>query len=211
MKKSVQFLGGLAAVLMASKDALAHHPLNGGVPGNVTEGLVSGLAHPVIGIDHLAFILLAGLATAFIARSGAGILALVAGTIVGCGAYLATVTLPASEFLVALSVLILGVLVMSGKRLSDAVAVAGLFFAALFHGFAYGGGIFGAETTPLVAYLIGFVAVQALIMVAAQFIARQVGAMTREQTMGLRLSGAMLGGIGLTFILEHVEAFAFAM
>ena len=35
--------------------ALAHHPFGGETPRTIAEGLLSGLGHPVIGLDHLAF------------------------------------------------------------------------------------------------------------------------------------------------------------
>ena len=41
--------------------ALAHHPLDGRLPANLFEGLLSGFGHPVIGLDHLAFVLASGL------------------------------------------------------------------------------------------------------------------------------------------------------
>ena len=38
--------------------------MDGETPTTLYEGLVSGLAHPVIGLDHLAFIVAAGLIAA---------------------------------------------------------------------------------------------------------------------------------------------------
>ncbi len=40
----------------------AHHVMGGRMPATFAEGLLSGLGHPVIGIDHLAFIVAVGLA-----------------------------------------------------------------------------------------------------------------------------------------------------
>ena len=53
---------GLFAITPA---ALAHHPLGGRLPANLLEGLMSGLAHPIIGIDHFVFVMAAGLLAAF--------------------------------------------------------------------------------------------------------------------------------------------------
>ncbi len=58
------FRRGLAALvqlatlaLLAPATAFAHHGMDGETPATLTQGLVSGLAHPVIGLDHLAFVL----------------------------------------------------------------------------------------------------------------------------------------------------------
>ncbi|NJN32344.1 MAG: hypothetical protein HC824_19395, partial [Synechococcales cyanobacterium RM1_1_8] len=34
-----------------AQPALAHHPLGGRLPTNAFEGLMSGLAHPILGLD----------------------------------------------------------------------------------------------------------------------------------------------------------------
>ena len=52
------------SLLVVASPAAAHHPLGGGVPSNFFEGFLSGLAHPVIGFDHLAFIVAIGLVAA---------------------------------------------------------------------------------------------------------------------------------------------------
>ena len=41
--------------------AFAHHPMGGATPSTFTEGLLSGLGHPIIGLDHLAFVIGVGL------------------------------------------------------------------------------------------------------------------------------------------------------
>jgi hypothetical protein len=53
----------LGAMLLATP-ASAHHAMGGATPSNLWEGLLSGLAHPVIGLDHLAFVIAAGLIAA---------------------------------------------------------------------------------------------------------------------------------------------------
>src|SRR5438552_688041 len=45
----------LLAVLAATP-AFAHHVMGGRTPATFMEGLLSGLAHPLIGPDHLAFL-----------------------------------------------------------------------------------------------------------------------------------------------------------
>src|SRR5262249_57584778 len=47
---------------LATVPAFAHHMMGGRTPSTFMEGLLSGLGHPVIGLDHLAFLLAVGVA-----------------------------------------------------------------------------------------------------------------------------------------------------
>ena len=53
-----------AMILTTTSAALAHHPLGGMTPTSFTEGFLSGIGHPVIGFDHLAFVIAVGLIAA---------------------------------------------------------------------------------------------------------------------------------------------------
>ena len=86
----------LAAVFLSSP-AFAHHAMGGEVPQTLFQGLLSGLAHPVIGIDHLAFIVLVGIAAAASGRVLAAPLAFIAATLAGTAIHLAGVGLPLAE------------------------------------------------------------------------------------------------------------------
>ena len=77
--------------------------------------------------------------------------------------------------------------------------------AGLYHGSAYAGAIVGAETTPLLAYLIGFGLVQFAIMVAAGWAASRARAHVDRAALEPRLAGAVVAGVGLTFLVEHAE------
>ncbi len=48
------------AVLLLAEPALAHHVMGGRMPANFGEGFLSGLGHPVIGIDHFAAVVAVG-------------------------------------------------------------------------------------------------------------------------------------------------------
>ena len=49
------------SLLVVASPASAHHPMGGKMPSTFFEGFLSGLAHPLIGVDHLAFIVAVGL------------------------------------------------------------------------------------------------------------------------------------------------------
>ena len=52
----------LAGLLATVGTASAHHVIGGGLPSTFSQGLLSGLGHPVIGPDHLAFLIAVGIA-----------------------------------------------------------------------------------------------------------------------------------------------------
>ena len=54
----------LALVTIAANPAMAHHPLNGLPMETFAHGILSGIGHPVLGFDHLFFILAAGILAA---------------------------------------------------------------------------------------------------------------------------------------------------
>jgi urease accessory protein len=152
--------------LLAAGPALAHHPMGGATPSTMTEGLLSGLGHPIIGIDHLAFLAVVAL-LAFKLSGAARWLApaaFVGGTLGGALLHLRAVDLPMAELLVALTVVVGGITVLYSLRAKPAFNGAGLSLllaiAGVFHGYAYGESIIGAEATPLLSYLIGFSLVQ---------------------------------------------------
>ncbi|MEO1205240.1 MAG: HupE/UreJ family protein [Pseudomonadota bacterium] len=199
------------AVVAAAVPAFAHHPMGGELPSTFISGLLSGIGHPVIGFDHLAFIIAVGLASAFMANRFIMPAIFVAATMVGCVLYsVGGIQLPMTEFAIAASVLVIGGLVMSGREIAP--AVFGMLFAVagLFHGSAYAGEILGAEATPLAAYLMGFSLVQYAIAAVAIVVVREVWNATSSIAMQPRLAGAVVAGVGATFLIENMESVLFA-
>jgi urease accessory protein len=82
--------------------------------------------------------------------------------------------------------------------------------SGLFHGHAYGEAIFGAETTALTAYLVGFTIIQLAISGAAFFGAQKVlkGDFVNISP-NLRSAGFVLCGIGATFLASNISSLIF--
>lgn len=159
--------GAAGLLLVASSPVFAHHAMGGATPQTFSQGLLSGLAHPVIGLDHFAFLVVAMLLACMLKGAARYVapLAFVGATIGGTVLHLGAANIPMSEALVALSVVIGGVLVLS-RRYPGAFALSAIFaVSGVLHGYAYGESIVGAETTPLLAYLIGFAAIQYALIV----------------------------------------------
>lgn len=201
---------GLFCSLWASQ-TLAHHAMGGGTPATVGDGLLSGLAHPVIGIDHFAFLVAMGIAAAFTSRPRLAPLAFVFATVAGCLLFVAGLELPGVEIAVAASVVVVGAMVVSGRRYQGNVLLVLFGAAGIFHGMAYGGAIIGAESTPLFAYLAGFAGVQVVLALAAGSFARRFAGSESVAALHPRLAGAVATGVGVAILIENLEGVLFAV
>jgi urease accessory protein len=195
---------GLLAVpfCLAAAPAFAHHLMGGKTPSTVTEGLLSGLGHPVIGPDHLAFLLALGIAVGVGGLNLALPALFLAAMAVGVVVHVNGIGLPAPELIVAASVLFAGILIAAGRALPVAAWAALFAVAGLFHGYAFGESIFGAETSPLGAYLAGLVISQSILTIGTALVARRLGA--GVSGLAPRLIGAAIVGVGLTTLVLQV-------
>lgn len=155
-----------------SSTAAAHHPNAYRTPDSLAEGLLSGLGHPVIDVEHLLFIVGIGLLAYFVRRPLLVPLLFIASTLLGTFIHLQAVLLPMPEVLVATSVLLLGTLLVSNWH--KQVAALGLALGGVLHGYAYAESIIGAEMTPLVAYLAGFSLIQIGLCAAMIYLCHQL-------------------------------------
>ena len=196
--------------IFTSTVALAHHPLNGATPSTFNEGLLSGIFHPIIGLDHLAFVIAVGVVAVLLGSRFLLPLAFVVATLGGTALHLYSVSLIGVELFIGLSLLTLGLIISLAKQYSLKFFIMLVPFFGLFHGFAYGEAIFGAESTPLVAYLFGFGVIQYLLSVAAGVVVVTIFGKSSSWRMNLpaRLVGAMVLGAGVLLVGEHILEFA---
>lgn len=174
----------VAAVVVAAAPALAH---TGGAAG---AGFGHGVAHPLFGLDHLLAMLAVGL---WAGQSGgrarwtvpaAFVAMMLAGGVLG----MAGVGLPAVEPLVAASVLVLGLLILTARRLPPLAGAAVVGAFALFHGHAHGAELPAAALPAL--YAAGFVAATAALHAAG------LGAATLLRGLAVRAAGAGIAVVG---------------
>ncbi len=200
---------GLAATLLlaGANAAAAHHPMGGVTPTTFIEGFLSGIGHPVIGIDHLAFIIAIGIAAAFVS-GGVGIIAgFIAASSLGVLAHVIELNVPLVETLVAASVIVAGAALAIGFTSARGVWLAIAIVAGLFHGYAFGETVVGAERTVIGAYLIGLAIIQAAIAVLAMIVSRRFLVTADRSTVGLRAAGGALAMLGLfLLVVGLVEA-----
>jgi urease accessory protein len=198
----------LGAAAVASP-ALAHHPIGGDTPASFADGVLSGIGHPMLGLDHFAFIVAMGVASAAMGLAFRAPLAFLAASMAGVMVAYLGATLPMLEPVVAGSALLIGAALVMGQRLPATGALGFFALAGLFHGNAYGGAIVGAEATPLLAYLLGLFATQYAIAVAAGLGITRLAGAADAAALPARLTGAAVAGIGFTFVFEMAEGALF--
>lgn len=190
-----------AAAMLAAEPALAHHVMDGRMPVTFGQGLLSGLGHPVIGLDHLAALVGAGLVAARMRRGLALPVLFVIAMAAGVAGHLARFDAPSIEVWVALSVVALGAAAVAGSRVPAGFAALLFAAAGAVNGYALGESIVGAEPTPLAAYVVGLVAVQAAIATGVALAARAFLRRTPEPAArGLRFAGGAVALVGVAVL-----------
>ena len=181
--------------------AHAHHAMDNALPSTALQGLLSGLAHPVIGLDHLFFVLAIGATCFYFGQRAGAIAGFLAAALAGTVLHLYSANLPYAEAWVALSLVVLGVLLAVAAPVLRSRAMPAFFaLAGIAHGYAYGEAIVGAEQTPLFAYLAGYTLAQLLVVFAGYAVARYAAA-RRPSTTGVRVAGGVLSIAGAAFLV----------
>ncbi len=206
--RSFHFPALVGALIAAPGLAWAHHPMGGLAPETLRQGLASGLAHPVIGLDHLAFVLAAGVLAATL-RGPAGTVALLA--FLACGAagsllHLADIGLGPVEAVVAASALAAGAALLLGRGAGRSVLLGlGFALAGLFHGHAFAEAVAGSQPGPVGAYLVGLALVQGALGFGAMALARRLRrpdaapGLLPDRAVGA--AAALVGGLSLAAAL----------
>ena len=206
---------GLFTVLVLltfAQPATAHHAHGGETPSNLWQGFLSGLAHPVIGFDHLAFVIGSGLIAAKTKQGWLIPVGFIAATMLGTGVHLQEMNLPLLEVVVSASVLTVGILITVASLDEEEesfpytmVILFGSAIAGIFHGYAYGEAIVGAEMTPLIAYLAGFSLIQLIIALSSYKLAQTLLSQLTTPSLPLnRLIGCGITGMGIVFITSAI-------
>jgi urease accessory protein len=171
------------------------HPLGG-------SGFLSGVAHPLSGLDHL----LAMIAVGIISVQGGGkavwkipatfVLFMVAGGVMA----ISGIRLPMIESGIALSVLVLGLAIALSRKYPLVLAMSCVAVFALFHGHSHG------EEMPLLAnpvlYAIEFVLSTSLLHISG-ILAGHYAQKTKLTSRLLRYTGAAIATAGIFFLISY--------
>ena len=182
------------AVLLLAPAANAH---TFGVEG---AGLVAGLVHPLVGLDHLLALIGAGLWAGWLGGGARYLLpaGFLAGMLGGALLVWGGVAMPWVEPMIAVSVLLFGILAASAVRPSLLVGTAVLFAFALFHGHAHGAELPQAAHPAL--YVLGFLLASAAVQAAALGLATSL---RRGRFAALaRVAGGAVAALGGSWLLS---------
>jgi urease accessory protein len=192
---------------------MAHHPLAGQPMESFADGALSGIGHPILGFDHLFFVIAVGIASLFTGRALTAPLAFVIATLVGVGAIVAGVQLPLVEYVIAFSLIALGGILLSGHSVGLARMLCVFAIAGLFHGWAFGETIVGQESlhaNVLMGYLFGLMLIQWSVAVGAGFLVVSSLKVLDVANARARVIGGMVAGAGAVFLLEGLETALFS-
>jgi urease accessory protein len=185
-----------AACLLVALPAWAHEG------GGQAAGFLSGILHPVSGLDHVLAMVAVGLWGAQLGAPAIWLLPVAFPLVMAFGGFLGLmgVPLPGVEIGIALSAVLLGVMVATQSKPPLGAAVALVGFFAVFHGHAHGTEL--PEGASGLLYSVGFVIATGLLH--ATGIA--VGLVHRWERgrLALRGAGAAVAAAGVFFAWRAV-------
>jgi urease accessory protein len=178
-------------LLLSAAPASAHHLMELFHQRQPTPlaGLLSGLGHPLLGPDHLLFLL--ALALVGLQRSSRWMLGLLSIGLLGTLVGLYTPQLPAAELLVALTLVVEGLVVIG--RLPAALLVPS--FAL--HGYVLSATVIGWDSGSVSGYVLGLLLSQGALLLLSLRLLRHSAAALAPSTRSL-LAGGLIG-IGAAF------------
>lgn len=166
---------------------------------NPMGGFLVGLIHPVLGYDHLLAMLSVGILSAQIGGRAiwtvpatfVGVMAL--GGVVG----FTDLNLTSTEIGIAISLVLLGLVIAAERTLPILVAMLGVGFFAIFHGYAHGTEM--PETAQPFLYALGFLTGTIGIHIAGVVIGDIAGHYPQGK-IALRVGGGLIALVGVLFI-----------
>lgn len=138
-------------VFILSAPAFAH------TDQQTAGGFISGFTHPVRGWDHVVAMVAVGIWGAYLGQPSVWALPVVFPVIMAFGGAMGVIGIPVPsvEFMIALSGIVLGLLIVFAVRLPTVVAAVIVGVFAIFHGYAHGAELPNAANPGI--YSIGFV------------------------------------------------------
>ncbi len=188
----------LVAVSLAAlaAPALAH------VQTGQAAGFLTGLLHPVSGLDHVLAMVAVGLWGAQLGAPAIWLLPVTFPIVMALGGFLGLlgVPLPGVEAGIAASAILLGAAVMTERRLPLFAAAALVGFFAVFHGHAHGTELPPGQSGLL--YSLGFVVATGCL----HAVGIAIGAMHRWPAgrIALRIAGGGVGLAGVFFLWRAI-------
>ena len=191
-------LGGMLTLLLPAV-AQAH-------AGGSDTALITGLMHPVFGLDHLLAMISVGVVSAQLGGTNIWRIpaAFVGAMTVGGALGILQFTLPHAELGITASALVLGMgIVLAHRHMSPWPITALVLFFGAFHGYAHGIEIPKAVSPAL--YTLGFLISTSVLHIFGVLIG-DVATMQAWLWKGLRFAGGVVTASGVAFLLQALGA-----
>lgn len=195
----------LVGVLLAATPGWAHHPFEGVEPQDfsLVQGLVSGLGHPLLGTDHLVFLL--AIVVMAVLTTRRWVLPLLASGLAGSGLAVLVGATPEPGLGLALELVVSLSLVAAGLVHGGWLPAWVLLPLMGVHGFLLGEPVIGAEPTPLVAYGLGLLLSQgALLLMATALLTQSRDILALLQRLRMATT-ALLVAMGVIWTVQRLE------
>jgi len=183
----------LLITLVLASPAMAH------TEDGLTGGFISGVLHPISGLDHVVAMVAVGLWGAFLGAPAIWLLPIVFPIVMAFGGVLGIigVPVPSVEIGIALSAVVLGLCVAFALKPSLWIAAIIVGAFAIFHGHAHGAELPAAADAY--TYAAGFVIATGLLHVAGI----AFGLLTRWDLgkIAVRTGGGVIALAGVAFLL----------
>jgi urease accessory protein len=181
-----------AALTLAPALAHAH-------PGHDAMSFTSGLAHPVLGLDHLLAMVAVGLWAVQLGGRAQWLVpgAFVAAMTVGGTLGMSQVPLPFVEQGILASIFVLGLLIAMAARLGLGASITLVSLFALFHGHAHGAE--APANASAVIYGLGFALATAALHASGILVG--LGIREASKTAWIRAAGVAVIAVGLLTVL----------
>jgi len=163
-------------------------------------GFLTGLQHPVSGLDHVVAMIAVGLWGAQLGNPALWVLPVLFPMMMAGGGMLGLmgIPLPGVEIGIAISAIVLGTMVFAEARLNIQLAMVIVAFFAIFHGHAHGTELPAGQSGLL--YSIGFVAATGCL----HGVGITIGLIHRWQAgrLALRGAGSLVCAAGIYFLVR---------
>jgi urease accessory protein len=166
-------------------------------------GFLTGLSHPVSGLDHVLAMIAVGLWGAQLGSPALWLLPVAFPMMMACGGMMGLmgIPVPGVEVGIALSAIVLGVMVLAEAKPPLGVAIAIVAFFAIFHGHAHGTELPEGQSGLL--YSIGFVMATGCL----HGVGIAIGLVHRWAAgkVALRIAGACVALAGIYFLWRAIS------
>lgn len=168
------------------------------------SGIFAGLLHPILGLDHLLAMVTVGLLSAQLGGRAIWTVPATFVSVMALAGILGIIGLPLPfiEYGIAVSVVALGIALLTPKKLPVPLTMAFVGLFAIFHGHAHGTELpaFSETALDVFAYVFGFLVSTATLHLIGALVG-QMAKSTPRGTNVLRFSGALIASAGVLILI----------